>query len=1471
MLRWERAGFTDEHPRVPGWQVRFRHRPQPWAAFDAIYADESDAPESAAQQAWAQGIRAEFPADGAIRCDIRTFLPWGDDLETDFGFAIRHARPQEILAALDSEQLMRVDEWGAEWPDDVWNDEVYTPNYIFGPETQDGLVTLSVDSKGVSYSPMWRTMLCIVRDQLLAAGVRDAVLVPMRHSHGRPETLGSGLLAAGDVGHVPAPPAEATPWQRYTASLRAQLREAPPPVDLADQVHRRCPAEAARTALDDLLLELSSLPGFLLAAREFWPRHQAALARVVAGHAEMADRLLGAVPPGLTPDDWLAYLKDLGVQPESLPPERLGEFLQRLVEAHPLGGPRQGGLLELLSGVAPRLSGTSIAIRAYGPARVLPLDVADLLVRHGLAGALDGVRFELRTWLLDRTPGRRDLSALADHPGVGPRLLTALTSEIDGRLNPELWTYPSRPIPDPGVDADWLLREVSTVAGLAGLLREWVTGQVAALVGAPKTGPNNTEPNHTGPNLAEASVVVSRLAAFDCDGGRAIAGERLAALAGFDPAPALAATLRGGILAELGWPAFEEALAELATSSTTHVGEWDAWPSVIVSDGARVIVVDPDGIRPELALPTELEHVRCLFEAGGDVLVTTASMRGASGLGRWLIDGGEVRIDFNGTYRLAAASLPLPDGSRLYDRTALRRGATRMTEACSPVLGDGSRFWYPHFPESGPEEVYREVNPRTGRLGERSLPAWTGRATATGVVHLDSRPCPEALRDTVFNRPAEPGGLLGLVVVDDPDGRRHLRTAAGVERVLDPSVVLGTPRGLLDLPGRPGLVVTDAGVFDRDGRPLAWHHVDCFQAGWPRQLRFPYWYCLRPRDAALSAHLREATADEVTGFCDPDTDPAEALATFATGTPDGAVEPGIAAAIHELGRFAARLWDLTERLAHPPAPADGRPPMQASPELTDERIGAAVNGTLHLRGYSPGRREGFESVHAARAVQATLFEAATDISPHTLRAGVAWLGVLDHPAAAIARALSEPVSSERRDTLLSLVDGLAAAGLLDPRIRHETRAAGRHRTDTFPVADSEALIDIDGSMYGDGVAHLVVRHPEPQPDRPDADVWRALVRAARETPRWDASGADRLADPTGLTRAEATLLLSGLPTWTDVKPLAGLHPQEKEAAHTSLHRHRGDGLRAVLAAGVPRDPERLRLGPEVDAMAAEYVRQFGRRPRVPEELVPLVLFLGPRAPSNEIPTLDLLRDWLTVPPDSPTLFVPSDPPARDARLPFRPALGLLLWACYRIPAGHSWRPRLAPMLRQLRESVAHPEAIIGPGEDEAAWLAEQGGGGEVLLTDLTEEPSQGSLHDPRVSAPRVVADAVERLSLTENAAVLLLQLIALPDPVDWLVEHWNSWTPSELATARKAVAAVRVEGRPVVVRRKRATAGRSLFLPGDLRELGSNPPFEWWKTPLVSLDDRPIPSGVIVPTMAHGRLFATAWQRWLEDPPVAGR
>ncbi|MEW2623713.1 hypothetical protein [Streptomyces sp. NPDC048106] len=193
---------------------------------------------------------------------------------------------------------------------------------------------------------------------------------------------------------------------------------------------------------------------------------------------------------------------------------------------------------------------------------------------------------------------------------------------------------------------------------------------------------------------------------------------------------------------------------------------------------------------------------------------------------------------------------------------------------------------------------------------------------------------------------------------------------------------------------------------------------------------------------------------------------------------------------------------------------------------------------------------------------------------------------------------------------------------------------------------------------------------------------------------------------------------------------------------------------------------------------------------------------------------------------------------------------------------------LRPWYQDVETVLIRPAGLDGP-DDAVFGLLEglvgphQGRPLKAVRTLLGEELGRavavgaeglsGYAQDPARSVPALVAEVAEAHGLGEDAAVLYLQLLALPDPTDRNRARWTGWRPARLKKARAELAAT-----DLVVEAKRPRAGRTLFLPCGWRDLKSPAlPVETWKEGLYPVP----PHQRAVPLLPVPELFARAWDR----------
>ena len=133
--------------------------------------------------------------------------------------------------------------------------------------------------------------------------------------------------------------------------------------------------------------------------------------------------------------------------------------------------------------------------------------------------------------------------------------------------------------------------------------------------------------------------------------------------------------------------------------------------------------------------------------------------------------------------------------------------------------------------------------------------------------------------------------------------------------------------------------------------------------------------------------------------------------------------------------------------------------------------------------------------------------------------------------------------------------------------------------------------------------------------------------------------------------------------------------------------------------------------------------------------------------------------------------------------------------------------------------------------------------------------------DPRVSVPELVAEVSKRFKVSEEAATLYLQTLALHAPTTSNLQLWNGWTAAQLKQAADEL--VKQEH---LITAKRSRAGRNFFLPGGWEPLKQpNLPIETWKLPLLGYQDADSLRGswgdFLVCSRTAPDQFRAAWER----------
>ncbi|MFF9198361.1 DNA-binding protein [Streptomyces sp. NPDC014779] len=1163
------------------------------------------------------------------------------------------------------------------------------------------------------------------------------------------------------------------PAEAYARFLRLCVRRTAgglaPSAQAATELKRlaRAAALSGGEAEQDYLAELLPLPATLRAAPGWWKSHRAALVALARRVPSVRGQLLSMTPSG---DDgtmtelWLEILADsgadAGLADAGLPAEEqcsdgAAGWLERFhVARHRGWGPRPTppALLALVERAAGRLR-ADVAARPEGE-RFLRIGLEDVNLLDLLLSLDVPVADPEEKKLYGRSSGL-NLSDWAR--GEEPRDLVALAADPRFRPAFERGAYSYN---NAGSGAD-VMRRLAASPGGRPMLAEWmrkvaVSSVAAGLPGLPKA--------------------IERLSWLPSE-ALALAPEEVAAAAAADLGESLARTLRGGLWEELRWPAWEEALTELAPGRKSSEGLTvvEAWPYLIVANATQVRVIDADStvLVHDLRVPTKSVWRTGFQYVDGALLVCWSTYGAGEPQGYWHTAPDTVfTVDAEfWAVRSAHTSLQLPGGGRTTGGGVVHVGDTKLPR-WRALLSDGPSYWVWQQPDGDDRGGWVEYDPVSGAYGRRSLPGFLAdalpRHPAGAELSAAScwlRPAPE-VAGSVQGTSAD--GLLGWRVVRLPEGGFHGEDTRG--RVVTLPRGADRPVAALAFPGdeRPRALTEQwrqLSLVDPEGVVTATAHSDHRQELYgTAALALPpvaYLHMMRPRDPEGSAALRAVDAESAGVLLK-----SALLAERGEGFPElvSAALPRISApeliaGVVQTLRFAVRQQKALDSVAERLDPAAEAVEARAQGP-SDHVLAKALHGIVHTGHYRYGADgdvttrflETLASVRADASAEAVPGRLHFDMPalPHT---GLAFVSLLDEPAAIAYRAVAPGSAPEGREALFSVLDRVEALGLAstaasgahwrrlllhvatphltapDGRTRH-----GSHRS-VLPLGDGAALAIgeynqhvPDGWEFGALIhdpsgrfevpAPYTVRAESPVGDRTRGADWLARfleeARARGEAP-FVPEAAEEFGRLTGVSGALARILLVGLPdvdSWetnflpTELRKTLGLKVAEAGQAREELRTLPVEVRRAVLAALLPDDPARLWTeGPDVAAAAAVWNEKVGRRRQVPDWLATeaaravrsgwrvhraLPALLDP-ASSPELGTDVAWR----IEGDRPVTAAPADAPFTSSVLVG--AVSLLAWLAHRLPAGDPVRAALPGALTAVRQRLAAPELLIAVG------------------------------------------------------------------------------------------------------------------------------------------------------------------------------
>jgi hypothetical protein len=1133
------------------------------------------------------------------------------------------------------------------------------------------------------------------------------------------------------------------PWSAMLADLRRAAKAAKVPQAECD---------------DALLTALIGAPVLAKSTQEFWTELREPLVGLARRDERVRTRLLQMLPEPRSGEDafpsfWLKLLEDAGaleqLEAQGPPHGSLAAWFGRFVP----GWRHSDGLLLLFRRLAPRL-------RAAGePVDLLQADW------NGADAMMIDEALELGVPL---APPKADensklnLDRWADDFRWEP--------DEEGAVRPLV--AQARPLDHIVADPAWrglLVASVSSVGSpnsfhkaAAGLASMAAARLEAALGLAAEAGEG-------GVHAVTGQVSTFSSSAFDLL--QSEFPEVKQRLERIRPAAALQTTLRLGLAAELAWPAWEQAVAELRPGGEVEITGTPYAP--VVYNSVKAIVLGPT----DRVLTVDLHTIDGsapdpIAFADGQLLCSIWSYPKRKTY--WSGDPSRI-IEFdNAPTTNHIEGHPGPSGGLVMGRRELRAGDSAAV-SFEHVLSDGQAYWV----REG--DQWKPFDPRSGTLTEGPLPAF---AVGAESWPLQLRAVPAGSPGAVVGCA---GGLYGF---------RYRQTADGVgvyEQADGRGVVIDDPRqtrpdGLITLPGQGAPLVVDVGwrgsltVYEPGARRVLGESDGPWGVGWRNLPPFALWHFLAPRDPAGSSALRAASVEQAEALIaaaqahpkDEGPDLAALMARVAEIVP-GLTAPELLEAVAAQARAGAALAKSTAALLRGErADAD-----EGDEDDEDELPAIAPDHVMQAFCEPAGVAYTGHTADFGRALQtagAWLRGEAVKVTTTALR----WETSGDRWRAMVF--VGSVGSDEQRQTLARALEVWADSGLVMGGVqlrRAKIRVPGRTHAMaqvanpgtsycdwpapiwTFTEADHRYICSCDNydddgwdisvieAAGADGFAvptggSLLEEGPVQLPE--DAAQLRRAAEALRTNGARAVADADvqRLADEVGLPMAAARLLLWGHPrgsSWktdslgpelrgrmgmkvADVKvgdqALAPLLDADGTSDRTKQAKLFADAVQTDAPEALWADPAGL-----IARIAAGYRSLVGARVQIPEELLKTANAVNrERAQFLEVLLNPSHRPRWT--PTQPGRLSADGFEALSERVcdvaDVESVLNGVAWLLYVTPAGDPVRAGLGALVEELLACVNGADFVLDIGS-VYTWDAKDKARGEALMKAM-DAPEQ---------------------------------------------------------------------------------------------------------------------------------------------------
>lgn len=1049
---------------------------------------------------------------------------------------------------------------------------------------------------------------------------------------------------------------------------------------------------------DDLMRRFLRLPAVNRAPEGFWTAAKPVLSRLVT-----ADRKIAGVVAEMFPESrgwWWEFLLEFGAVTAKAIPDPAAWITRFAKDTNRRWRRAPKEFYAYFEHLAPRVTGTLRTAEWAEKNTALQADLVEVCLASGMSieAPEPTAFFELDEWY-----GGTDLTTLVADPGWAPVVRRAVRHHLRSNSAREFLKHPAlRPYVDEYVDE---LFEATTDGGYAGTANT-VDHIFKVLSGVPMT-----------------EELSARLKTIDI------------------PA-ALTRTLRVGVFEELGWPALEEALADIKQPSRYYSQSFSiSWPYVTVWDTTHAIAVGPEGIVARHQFREVLdEYNLSVIYSGGRFLVNHGWNPQVA---YWSDDPGDtfeapspgdhlrphfgfVPIDADGVR--AGWDGPLAPG---------RRDLAEFSGHPTRLVSDGETTWM-----YDSEEGYRPFGP-DGRVTDGAPPAITTVPAPEGrSVNFDRTwllKLPEGVSGPLGD------GLLGAAVfhLADYDSNAH----TGAERYTtfthladgrdvswsSPRDDVWYPLSHITLPGGPELVLGSQqdrlGLFDPATGDRHWTvttgEFRNREGGAISSMVPPFalWHFLTPRSPEASARLR-VIEDAVVGglFAGKDEDLPALVETV--------LAPGHELLAEGLTRLIAHARNLVGRRNNVAKIPVIEPPVH---DLDRYNFQTGLEGFANIGWVN----DSHPLLPHFDWISGLLAGNEPKRPKDAWRMPTRWERLLGRMEGIAWRAAQPFTPEKHRAAMLEFLEHMAGTVFAEPeatfRISDVNQGAYESKKLGEVTIDGDTVhVRYDGDLVisrGEAAPKSVIRSREVTTGWATAERLLAFVGLLREQGpiAWDPAVPEALAKTTGQNTGAATWLLASVPPFATyprdaerdkaVKDAFALSPVAFKTGRTDSSIPGGTDLIDLFTGTLPDDPATLWTadGPAAVArrLADNYVAARGRQMTIPEETLALLADHFGGAMGN------VLRD-LTVPETVKYLNTDAEDHVILSRYGYVEVAGrgqaltgsitnilMGLRAAYMLlPGGDPVRALVAKSVRLLRERLNAPGLLLSAGyqwmDDEQA-------------------------------------------------------------------------------------------------------------------------------------------------------------------------